>query len=151
VTRRFRASLFSAVLVLSSAGASAGPFGDDMAKCLVRATTAADKSMLVQWMFAVMSLHPDVGQLSSIAPDQRLALNQSMGNLMISLLTDRCAAESREALKNEGISTIESSFNVLGQVAAQSLFSNPDVAAGIAEFGKLVDGEKLKALLTDSK
>jgi hypothetical protein len=151
VTRRFRANLLCAVLALSSAGASAGPFADDMAKCLVRATTAADKTMLVQWMFAMMSLHPDVKQLSSIAADKRAVLNQSMGDLMVALLTDRCVAESREALKNEGASTIESSFNTLGQVAAQSLFANPDVAAGIAEFGKLVDGEKLKALLTDVK
>jgi hypothetical protein len=138
-------------LVLSSAGSSAGPFADDMAKCLVRATTADDKTMLVQWMFAMMALHPDVRQLGSIAADQRAALNQRMGDLMVSLLTDRCVAESREALKNEGIGTVESSFNILGQVAAQSLFANPEVAAGIAEFGKLVDGEKLKALMTDAK
>jgi hypothetical protein len=151
VTRSIRSSLFATVMILSSAATSAGPFADDMAKCLVRATTAADKTMLVQWMFAMMALHPDVKQLGSIAADQRASLNQSMGNLMVSLLTDRCVAESREAVKNEGLGTIESSFNVLGQVAAQSLFANPEVAAGIAEFGKLVDAEKLRALLAEAK
>jgi len=137
--------------MLATSASFAGPFADEMAKCLVRSTTPADKSMLVQWIVAVMTLHPDVKQFSGATPAQRDALNKQMGELMVSLLTDRCLAESREALKNEGQGTIESSFKVLGQVAAQALFTHPDVAGGLAEFGKAVDEQKLKALLESAK
>jgi hypothetical protein len=139
------------VFLSASVPSSAGPFGDEMAKCLVRATTPADKSVLVQWMFAFMTLHPEVKQFASVTAAQREALNKRMGDLVVALLSDRCVNESREALKNEGAGTIESSFALLGQVAAQALFTHPDVANGLADFGKAVDGEKLKALLESAK
>jgi hypothetical protein len=139
------------MLLVAAAPSSAGPFADDMAKCLVRATTPADKSALVQWMFATMSLHPEVKQFAQVTADQRATLNKRFGDLIVALLTERCATESKTALKNEGMSVIESSFNLLGQVAAQELFSHADVASGLADFGKLVDAEKLKKLLDDVK
>jgi len=53
-------------LFLLASPAVAGPYSDDLAKCLVRSTTPEDKTLLVQWMFATMALqrelfaHPDV-------------------------------------------------------------------------------------------
>src|SRR5688500_674681 len=137
--------------MLATTASFAGPFADDMARCLVRSTTPADKSLLVQWIVVVMTLHPEVRHFSAATPAQREALNLQVGQLMVSLLTDRCQSESREALKNEGTATIESSFKVLGQVAAQALFTHPDVANGLADFSKAIDAEKMKALLESSK
>jgi hypothetical protein len=151
VSNPFRSVLLALSLVVATVPSLAGPFADDMAKCLVRSTTPADKTMLVQWIVVAMTLHPEVKQFSSVTPAQRDTLNRQIGELMISLLTDRCQTESREALKNEGMSTIESSFRVLGQVAAQALFTHPDVVSGMAEFGKAVDGEKMKALIESAK
>lgn len=151
MSKKFRSSLWVFGLVVASAPSFAGPFADEMAKCLVRAATPADKSVLVQWMFAFMALHPEVKQFSVVSAAQRTALNKSMGDLVVSLLTDRCQAESREALKNEGMGTIESSFALLGQVAAQELFTHPDVANGLSDFGKSIDGEKLKKLIESAK
>jgi hypothetical protein len=127
--------------------AMAGAYSDDLGKCLVNSTSSADKSTLVQWMFAMMALHPDVRQLASVSTSQRTRLNQRMATLMESLLTNACVAQARDAVKYEGPSTIESSFNVLAQVAGRELFSNPGVSDGMAEFGKRVDGEKLKKAL----
>ena len=149
--KKYLIAVLTVMLLAATAPASAGPFADDMAKCLVRATTTADKSSLVQWMFATMSLHPDVKQFAAVKPEQRAALNKRFGDLIVSLLTERCVTESKTALKNEGMSVIESSFNLLGQVAAQELFSHADVASGLADFGKLVDAEKLKKLLDEAK
>jgi hypothetical protein len=151
VTKQIRSFLCALCFMLATGSSFAGPFADEMAKCLVRSTTPTDKSLLVQWIVAVMTLHPEVEQLSAATPAQRDMLNKQMGELMISLLTDRCLAETREALKNEGTGTIESSFKVLGQVAAQALFGHPAVASGLAEFGKAVDGEKLKALIESAR
>jgi hypothetical protein len=148
-----RLSTVIAVLLLAAAvpPAHAGPFGDDLAKCLVRSTTSEDKTSLVQWMFAVMGLHPQVKQFTMVSPEKRNELNKHMADLMVALLVDRCGKESREAIKNEGMVTIQSSFSLLGQVAAQELFTNPDVAAGLEQFSKSIDENRLKSLTEDAK
>lgn len=129
------------------APASAGPYGDTLAKCLVKSTSAADKSTLVQWMFVTVALHPDVRRLSAASDAQRDELNMRTAKLFEALLTESCLAETREALRYESESTIESSFSVLGQVASRELFANPAVASGLAEFGKYLDAQKLQRLL----
>ena len=146
----FRASLCVFGLIAATPAIS-GPFADDMAKCLVRSATPADKSVLVRWLFAFMTLHPEVKQFSTVADAQRSELNKSMGDLVVTLLADRCQAETREAIKNEGMGVIESGFTLLGQVAAQEMFAHPEVANGLADFGKAIDGEKLKKLLDSAK
>jgi hypothetical protein len=69
----------------------------------------------------------------------------------VALLTDRCANESREALKNEGMGTIESSFGVLGQAAMQEVFKNAEVGAGVAAFSKHLDEKKILSLIESAK
>jgi len=151
VSNKFRAGICVLMVMFASGPSYAGPFADEMAKCLVRATTQEDKTALVQWIFAFMTLHPDVKQYSAVTPAQRDKLNRQVSDLMVALLTDRCVNESREALKNEGMVTIQTSFSVLGQSAVQTLFSNPEVASGLEQFGKMVDGEKLKKLIESAK
>ena len=41
--------------LLSSPSAVAGVYADELAKCLVRSTTDADKTYLVRWLFASVS------------------------------------------------------------------------------------------------
>jgi hypothetical protein len=151
VSKPFRSWLLALCLIVPTVPSLAGPFADDMAKCLVRSATPADKTTLVQWMFAFMTLHPDVKQFASTTVEQRTALNKSMADLMVVLLSERCFKESSEALKNEGMGVIRSSFELLGKVAAQELFSNPAVAEGLSDFGKGVDSERLKPLLESVK
>ncbi|MGZ7039863.1 MAG: hypothetical protein ACXVJO_16930, partial [Thermoanaerobaculia bacterium] len=117
---------------------------DALSKCLVTSTSSADKTALVRWMFATMSLHPDVQALSSVTAVQRAEINKNTARLFERLLTDSCASETKEAVKYEGPSTIESAFSVLGQVATREMFTNPKVAAGLEELGKNFDEEKLK-------
>ena len=129
------------------AAALAGPYGDDLAKCLVKSTTAEDKTMLVQWMFAMMALHPDVKAMAAVSSAQRDNVNLGTAKMFETLLTKTCLTEAKSAIQYEGMSTIESSFSVLGQVAARELFSHPSVAAGNAEFAKHIDTEALKKSL----
>jgi hypothetical protein len=124
-------ALVFGVTVLASALALAGPYSDEMAKCLVKSTSDADKNMLVKWMFAAAALHPAVQSIASVSDAERNELNKSTARLVERLLTETCRAETVEALKNEGAGTIQSSFQVLGQVAAVRLFSDPIVARGM--------------------
>ena len=49
--------------------AQAGPFTDEMSKCLVRNTSEADKTLFIQWIYAAMSSHPAVQSMSKISPE----------------------------------------------------------------------------------
>ena len=138
-----------AMAFLFAAPAVAGPYTDDLSKCLVRSTTPEEKSLLVQWMFANMALHPDVKYLAHVTPAERARLNQKIALLFESLLTRSCLSEAKDAVRNEGPSAFEESFSILGQVAGRDLSAHPQVGAGFAEFGKMVNGPKIeKALAT---
>ena len=63
------------------------------------------------------------------------------------LLTDSCRTQTKEAIRYEGASTLESSFRLLGEVAGQELFSSPEVAEGMSGLENYVDEEKLNELL----
>ena len=71
-----RAALTLVAAAALSSTVWAGPYADDLSKCLVKSTSAEDKSTLVQWMFAMSSLHPDVKKLSTVTPAKRTELNQ---------------------------------------------------------------------------
>jgi hypothetical protein len=143
------------VLVLGSAAfgssAQAGPFSDDLAKCLVTSTTVDDRATLVRWFFVAASLHPAVAPVSAVSEDQLDANNRIVADLFMRLLTDACRNEAREALKFEGPSTFETSFQVLGEVAGQEMFSHPLVNAGIMGMASLLDEEKLQEALEISE
>lgn len=131
-----RFSLVTVCFVALISPAVAGPYADDLAKCLVASTTSADKKTLLQWIFATASLHPDVKWMSTVADKQRAGLNRDSTALAERLLTRSCVKQAQQAVTFEGQSAIEGSFMVLGQVAGRELFSSPAVAIGLAEVGK---------------
>jgi hypothetical protein len=133
-------------LLCASKIAAAGPFADDMAKCLVNSTSPEDRTVLVKWMFGLITLHPDLTAMSSVSTKQRDALSKSAGALFQRLLLESCRSQTQEALKNEGPQTIQYAFQVLGQVATRGLFTDSHVMEGLKDLSKYVDEEKLKAL-----
>src|SRR4029078_10276551 len=96
-------------------------------KCLVRAARTDDRVLLLQWMFAALSLHPAVQPMVSVKSDQRDVSTKKAGVIFSRLLKENCRQESVAALKNEGNSAIGVAFGVLGQVASRDLMSNPNV------------------------
>ena len=140
------ASAIFFLVSLLSIKVSAGPYTNDLAKCLVLSTSEADKNNLVKWMFAAISSHPEVESMISISQTQREELNQNTANLFMRLLTESCRLETEQALKYEGQSTLEASFRVLGEVAARGLMSHPDVINYMAGLDKYIDAEKLKSV-----
>lgn len=132
------------VLASLSATVSAGPFTDEMSKCLVKSTSEADKSLLIKWVFAAMASHPDVKSLSNVSTEKGDELNKNVSGLLISLLTEKCKPETQQAIQYEGPKALEVSFEVLGQVAMQGIISNPDVVGYMSGLGKHMDLTKLK-------
>jgi hypothetical protein len=148
---RHRAGIYLVVILSFATLASAGPFADSLGKCLVSSTTSAEKTTLVQWVFATIALHPGVQSLASVTPERRTQLNKETAHLFERLLTEACRTETIQAVKYEGTGTIEMSFGLLGQVAMRELFADPKVAAGLEEFAKSVDPAKIKPVLDLSK
>jgi len=124
----------------------AGPYADDMAKCMVNATSPADRTLLVKWLFSLVTLHPDLQSMAAVTPKQRDELARQAAALLQRLLTESCQKETRAALHNEGQQTIEYAFTVLGQVAGRGMMGDPRVAAGARDVEKYLDEKKIKAL-----
>ena len=131
-------------MLLFSAAAHAGPFSDEMAKCLVRSTSESDKTALMRWVFAAMAAHPGVKALSNITERQGEELNKEASNLFVVLLTDRCKNETEQALKFEGADTFKKSFQVLGEVAMQGLIANPEVTRFMGGLDRHLDTKALE-------
>jgi hypothetical protein len=121
-----------------------------MAKCLVSSSSQEDQTTLVVFIFQALALHPAIKSYANVTDAQRSATSRRIGELMQRLLTVDCRKQTVAALKYEGTSTIESAFNVLGQAAARSLFSDPAVTAGMADVANGVDQTKMQALFKEA-
>jgi hypothetical protein len=139
-------ALASALACAGMSPAHAGPYADDMAKCLVRSTSAADRTDFVRWFFAAAASHPAVQSLAAVTPEQREAANKSTAALFQRLLTESCRNEVQQAVKYEGPQTIGSSFQVFGEVAGRELFTDPSVTQAMGGFEKYFDKQKLNDL-----
>lgn len=125
-----------AVLVcgaLSQDRALAGPYVDEMGKCLAAATTDEDRTELVRWLLAAVTLHPDVSDVSAMTPAQRTAIFRSSAVLLERLLAESCPTEVRAAVQNEGPTAVREALVVLGRVAMERLTEDPTVTRGIGE------------------
>ena len=135
-----------ALAMMAGAHAVAGPYGDDMAKCLVKSAGPNDRTVFIRWLFAAIALHPDVASMSTISAKRRDDFNKGAAALFQRLLTESCRSETQQAIRYEGPATIQYAFQVFGQAAAGDLFANPSVAAGMKDLVKYMDQDKIKAL-----
>jgi hypothetical protein len=51
-----------------SGSSYAGPYGDELAKCLVESATKEDRVALVRWMFAAEAANPAVSSIANVFP-----------------------------------------------------------------------------------
>jgi hypothetical protein len=148
-----RTSLWAAAAAAALAGAApvqAGPYSDELAKCLVRKTSDADKALLIRWMFVAMSASPAVREVVATSPQLRHDYALKGGGLFQRLLTEDCRAETVAALKYEGNKAVETSFEVLGQVAMRSLLGDSAVQREMTAMATSFDQPKFEALLRDA-
>jgi hypothetical protein len=142
------------LLVLASfsgAPAYAGPFGDEMAKCLVRTTTEADRTLLIQWLFTAMATHPDVNAMSNVSTQKGEELSKKVAQLFVTLVADRCKSETAQAVKYEGSEALTTSFEVLGQVAMQGIMSDPAVSGYLGHLQQYVDKKAVEEVFAAKK
>jgi len=146
--------ILTAVLLLAAAlhpaPAHAGVYGDDLAKCLVERTSDADKILLAQWIYTVISVHPSATSLAKIGDSDREAIAERAGKVFERLLTVSCREQAAKAIKYEGAESLGNGFKVLGGIAMTTLLEDPAVSAESQNFVRYVDQAKIKAALSDA-
>lgn len=142
------ATALSLAAAVHPAPAHAGVYGDDLAKCLVERTSDADKILLAQWIYTVISVHPSAASLGKISDADREAVAERAGKVFETLLTDSCREQAAKTIKYEGTDALGNGFKVLGEIAMTTLLGDPGVSAESQNFVKYVDQAKITAALT---
>ena len=134
------------LLNISNQPTFAGPFEDEMAKCLVTSTNKRDRNKLVKWIFRVYGDHPEVSYMVDLSDRDKKVIDKEVANIFTRLLSEDCIDETKKALDYEGDKVMFNAFQILGQVASKGIVENPDVMKSINKFVELIDYEKLDYL-----
>lgn len=138
------AALLTAGL-LAAGPSGAGPYSDDLAKCMVKSSTPADRAEFVKFLFSALAQHPDVASMAKISPQQMQAASKAAGQLVQRLLLQSCRSEARQAIHYEGVQSIYFGFQFYGQAMAAELIGNPVVAAKMKDLNNYLDADKFEA------
>ncbi len=148
--RRIIAGAVALAGLFAAAPVSAGVYADDVTRCVVKATSDADRLALVRWVFAAMALHPDLKAMAVVTPEDRTQINQTMSRLVERLLTQDCRKETVDAIKYEGSDFLGTTFKSLGEIAMGGLMSNPDVGKGFRDWAATMDTKIFDGLATEA-
>lgn len=149
---KIAAATLALVLSLAAATpATAGLYSDDLARCLVSATSSDDKLSLIRWVVVQITKHPNVSDLSRITPTQEKSADMEVARLFERLITDNCRDQSKAAFRYEGQDAFKASFEVLGTVAMQELVSHKDVDSGFSGFTQYLNEAAFKGIFPEKK
>ena len=144
------AAATAALAMGCASSASAGVYSDDLSRCLGKATSSADRDVLVRWIFAAMANNASVKSFATITPEQHKKMEKDGGELFQRLLVTDCHAETVTALKFEGYDAIAVGFRTLGEVAMRGLTADPTVSASLTNWINYIDQDRLKAVIKEA-
>jgi hypothetical protein len=147
---QFVPAALALTLTAAAGSAHAGVYADDLTRCLVKSTSAADQQVLVKWVYSALSAHPTVNGYSTLTATQDEAMAKDAGQLMQRLLTVDCRKETRDALKYEGADAFGTAFEALGGAAMSSIMTDPKVAANIARVQSHIDLPAIMAVAAEA-
>ena len=82
LTRLSAALCVATALSVTAQTANAGASVDQLSNCLVKSTTATDKTAVLQWTFAALSAHPDLKQFSNVTETQKTQLDKNLAQVL---------------------------------------------------------------------
>ena len=137
---------FTFLLNISNKPIFAGPFGDEMARCLVSSTSNRDRNKLIKWIFRVYGDHPEVSYMVDLSDREKNIIDKDVADIFTRLLSEDCIDETKKVKKYEGDDALVTAFEVLGKVAANGISKNPNVERSISKFTELIDIKKVDYL-----
>ncbi len=138
-----RSILMAAALFGTTQFAIAGPTVDQLSDCLVKATTATDKTTVLQWTFVALSTHPDLKSFSNVTDTQKNQLDQKFAQVVQRVIVDQCAAQTKAVIQAEGLQAVGDSFQQLGRATGEEILQNPEVKQQLKGVIRYVDLNKL--------
>lgn len=136
-----------AMLLLALCGvaplASAGPTVDQLSQCLVKSTTAADKTAVLQWTFVALSSHPELKAYSNVSTEQRTALDQKLAQTLQRILVEQCSTQTKAVIQAEGLQAVGDSFQELGSITGEEILKTPEVKDQLKGVVRYIDLNKL--------
>lgn len=148
--RPVAAGIAVGITLLTTPAAHAATASEALSTCLAENTTGKERKEFARWMFAAMSAHPALSDMSAITPAIREQSNRNMGQMVTRLMAVDCVTQTRAAAK-EGRKSMAVAFKTLGELAMLELTSNPAVGTAIGDFEKHIDSEKLQAAFGGGK
>ena len=135
------------VMALSVFGASqmasAGPTVDQLSDCLVKSTTAADKTTVLQWTFVALSAHPELKKFSNVNEEQRTQLDKNLAQTLQRILVEQCSAQTKAVIQAEGVQAVGDSFQELGSITGEEILKTPEVKDQLKGVVRYIDLNKL--------
>lgn len=145
--RRFsflsRAVLMAAALFGTTQITMAAQTVDQLSACLVKATTATDKTAVLQWTFAALSTHPDLKSFSNVTDVQKEQLDKNLAQVLQRILVEQCSAQTKAVIQAEGLQAVGDSFQELGSITGEEIIKNPEVKQQLKGVVRYLDLNKL--------
>ena len=144
------ATLALGAVVWAAAGAQARAqaTGAELESCVVAAADDDDRRVLAQWMFTALALHPDLAGMASVSDAQREQASRDMAAMLERFLTVDCRAQATAAFRDGSAEmAFHRAFQRVGQLAGESLFADPGVAAAGQAVAGYVDLDEIAAAL----
>jgi hypothetical protein len=130
--------------------AAAGIFADDLGRCVVTATTIADRSALMRWMFVTAAANPAFADLATVTPAERQGAVRAAAAVYDRLLLHTCRRETMAAMRNEGATGLEVGFQALGMAAGREMMNSPAGSASLGQLVENMDSAGLEALAREA-
>jgi len=134
---------FALTCMLLAAQCWAGPYSDDLKRCLVESTSKRDNIILVRWLSKALLAHPEVKDLAVIPNAKALQIDKDFARYIERLLGENCSSQFASVMRYEDPDAIRQSFEFLGQVAMKELMDNAQVKEAVTGVFKQLDMEKL--------
>lgn len=145
--RRFsflsRSVLMAAALFGTTQITMAAQTVDQLSACLVKATTATDKTVVLQWTFAALSTHPDLKSFSNVTDVQKEQLDKNLAQVLQRILVEQCSAQTKAVIQAEGLQAVGDSFQELGSITGEEIIKNPEVKQQLKGVVRYLDLNKL--------
>lgn len=138
-----RSVLMAVTLLGATQFASAGQTVDQLSDCLVKATTATDKTTVLQWTFVALSTHPDLKTFSNVTTEQKTQLDQKFAQVLQRVIVEQCSAQTKAVIQAEGIQAVGESFQQLGRSTGEEIIKNPEVKQQLQGVVRYLDLNKL--------
>ncbi len=154
-------ALLTIALLTSACASTSNPGGtsnvdgstikENLERCLLQSATQEDKNVLARYIYAGMSKHPLVKNLSDISPDELDNINKDTAQVLETLLIEKCKNETKTVFESKNEEALVQAMEKLGESAGLELVSHPDVENSFTDIDKYFDYNKWVDMFREEK